>query len=173
MHHYEAIQLIALRDVLKETPDYMLRKTLRWYSVKFHTPLDAVRKLPVEDVLQAFHECAYEDMEVHEREEERLRLLESPEERRAREAQGGDATDDADRFAAEVAEKEAAKPKGKADPDTAVARIAPEKPIQKLPEPSFERLAESIKAMEEITMTFVSEDELESHIAKLDSKGEP
>lgn len=77
----KALQLIALRDVMQGTIDYHLRYVFRWYSRTFATPLHVVSGLPLDHVLQHFYECKYEDMDEHEREEERKRLLQSEKER--------------------------------------------------------------------------------------------
>lgn len=63
MDHLTAIRLIALRTVVEETDyDYQLRKVFRWYSQNFHTPLDAVYSIPIDDVLQHYYEWNYEQI---------------------------------------------------------------------------------------------------------------
>src|SRR5882762_7553048 len=81
---FNALRTVALRDVLKEAPDYQIRSIFRWYSKTFHVPLPEVDMLPMDDVLQAFYECQYEDMDIDEREKERQLLIESDEERHKR-----------------------------------------------------------------------------------------
>lgn len=81
---FSALRTVALRDVLKETPDYQIRSIFRWYSKTFHVPLPEVSMLPMDDVLQAFYEVQYEEMEIDERESERQLLIESDDERTKR-----------------------------------------------------------------------------------------
>ena len=53
-----------MRNVLaKESPnDYRIRKIMRWYSEKYHTPLHVVDTLPRHDVLVAYFESTYESL---------------------------------------------------------------------------------------------------------------
>lgn len=70
------IQTIALDQVLKGTDiEYQIRMITRWYSRNFHTPLTEVQKIPVEEILQTFYECRYEEMEDDDLEIERKRLM--------------------------------------------------------------------------------------------------
>lgn len=71
MHIFDSVQWLALRDVYfarkkdlgEPDSDYWLRKIFRWYSHYFATPLHEVEDLPLVDVLRAWYEQAYEDME--------------------------------------------------------------------------------------------------------------
>lgn len=64
MHVFEAVRVIALRNVVKENnPDYFMRRVYRWYSKTFHTPLHVVDELPPEFILQHYWEEHFEDME--------------------------------------------------------------------------------------------------------------
>lgn len=83
----KALRILALKSVLDPDVDYYYRKIFRWYSKEFHTPLHIVDDLPLEDVLQAYYESRYEDVnndddstklmdelqELTETEKERLR----------------------------------------------------------------------------------------------------
>jgi hypothetical protein len=85
--YFKALKTIALANVLAGDgagDDYQERRVVRWYSRTFHTPVAAVEQIPLEDVLLAYYECGYEDMDPDEREKARVRLLESEEERRRR-----------------------------------------------------------------------------------------
>lgn len=84
LNFFNALRLVALRDVLKEPSDYHLRHIFRWYSRNFHVPLPDVADLPMEDVLTNFYEAKYEDMDADQREDERLLLIQSDEERQKR-----------------------------------------------------------------------------------------
>jgi hypothetical protein len=65
----DAIRLIALRDVyyarvgLADEHDYNLRRIFRWYSHHFHTPLHEVESLPITDVVRAYWEQRYENLD--------------------------------------------------------------------------------------------------------------
>ena len=80
----DAVRVQALRDVLRPNEGYLLRKIARWYSKAFCTPLHAVFEIPLEDVLQAYFEERAERMTDEDREEERLLLVETEAQRRAR-----------------------------------------------------------------------------------------
>jgi hypothetical protein len=82
---YHALQCQAMLSVLKPDRESWLRHVLRWYSKAFHTPLHEVSALPVEDVLTAFYEDSFEAMEDAEREDHLQKLLETEEQRAARE----------------------------------------------------------------------------------------
>lgn len=88
MNTAHAIRLAALRAVLnqrqkepKADSGYFQRHVMRWYSKKFFTPLDQVEQLPIEDILQAFYEERYEEMNDDELEAERVEALKTEEEK--------------------------------------------------------------------------------------------
>ena len=64
MDRLRAIQIIALKEVLsdKQSQDFQLRSIFRWYSKTFHTPLHIVEELPEFDILQAYFEDQYEQL---------------------------------------------------------------------------------------------------------------
>lgn len=78
------VQILALHDVLADTGEYRLRYIMRWYSKTFYTPLDRVPTIPLANILTAFFETRYEGMDAEDREEERLKLVETDAERLAR-----------------------------------------------------------------------------------------
>ncbi len=85
MDEFAAIRAIALRNVLKaDSEDFLIRKVFRSYSKTFHTPLYLVESLPLQDVLLAFFEDLFESMEKADLENERLDIIETDEELRAR-----------------------------------------------------------------------------------------
>lgn len=86
MDLYHALQCQAMQAVLKPDRDAWLRHVQRWYSHKFHTPLPSVADLPMEEVILAYYESSFEDMEDEEREEHLQKLMETDAEREAREA---------------------------------------------------------------------------------------
>ena len=81
-------EIVALRDVLltrrrmpdEVSTDYAVRKILREYSKKFHTPLHEVYELPIEHVLRAYYEEVFEDLEDKDLEDEARELSQTEEE---------------------------------------------------------------------------------------------
>jgi hypothetical protein len=86
------LKLLAVHAVVEEPFDYTLRKIMRWYSHEFHTPLDVVENLPLEDVLQHWFETHYEENDESELQAEIDRLL-IPEDRLAEMKRQEDAED--------------------------------------------------------------------------------
>lgn len=82
MDMYESLQFLALSNVVREEPthEYTLRRILRWYSKTFSTPLHQVDALPLDQVLTAYYESHYEEMEHEQLQSEISRLLKTPEE---------------------------------------------------------------------------------------------
>lgn len=78
------LRLIALRDVLEEPEEYLTRKICRWYSRELSTPIDAVRDLPWDEVLRAYFEATYEEMEEADLAEEIVKMTETDAERTER-----------------------------------------------------------------------------------------
>lgn len=85
--HWKNIQALALAAVLIDDfdPDYNIRLLQRWYSRTFYTPLTEVEQIPTEYLLQTYWESKYNEMEAPQLEEEKEKVLETPEEREARE----------------------------------------------------------------------------------------
>ena len=86
----DGIRVRALRAAWKPDNDAVMRRIFRWYSEKFHTPLHQVEDLPVEDVLLVWFETQFEAMEVDERHNLAIHLLETEDERRHRLAEVDD-----------------------------------------------------------------------------------
>lgn len=59
----DAARKVALRAVLEPTNEDMLRHVFRTYSKTFHTPLHEVYELPLLDVLLAYFEETFSEME--------------------------------------------------------------------------------------------------------------
>lgn len=77
----KALRVVALRDVLTDSPELQLRQVFRWYARTYGiTPLEAER-LPIVHLLQEFFEDKYGHMSPEDRETERLELLETNEQR--------------------------------------------------------------------------------------------
>lgn len=82
MDLFESIQQQAMLAVVSPDDDAWLRHALRYYSKTFATPLHLVEQLPIEDVLRAFFEDVFEQMDEEAREERIEWLLMSDAERR-------------------------------------------------------------------------------------------
>lgn len=96
------LQAIAFHDVVVDTQEYRLRLLYRWYSKTFATPLHLVPSIPLTDVLVAFWETRYEEMDEPDLEEERKKIIETEEERIARLIQEDADRVEADAFVAQV-----------------------------------------------------------------------
>lgn len=84
MDLFKALQLVCIKSVTQPDGEYKLRRILRWYSKTFYTPLHIVETLPLENILIAYFESIYEEMEEEERQEHIQLLLETDEQRKAR-----------------------------------------------------------------------------------------
>lgn len=90
----EEARVIALAAVLCPDGEYLLRKIARWYSREFHTPLHTVEAdIPLDDLLRAYFEVKYEDMDLEDRDEE-LQQLVVPLQEREEQAVQAEADDD-------------------------------------------------------------------------------
>lgn len=111
MNHYDALKLLALRAVMNPDGEASFRSICRWYSTTFHTPLHLVDDLPEDDVLLAYFESTYEDMEEDKREEVLQGLLETDEDRKkkalTKDAENADAFEFARQMAYEEKQKQA------------------------------------------------------------------
>jgi len=167
VNYYEALRLRAMRSVLKPDSDYQIRNVLRWYSKTYHTPLHFVETLPLEAIFTAFYEEQYEKMSEEDREAELQALLETDEQRIAREKRKDEE---------EASEYEFFNLTAKASAE----KKSPAKDvISKIPD-RFDQLSQSLKDFNdklealdpkpppEIDMKFVSESEFEDLL-----KGKP
>jgi hypothetical protein len=112
------------RSDKREWSAYWLRHIFRWYSKTFSTPLHVVESLPLDHVLTAYYEERYESMNEQELEEAKALLLETPEERKQREADE----------AAREAEEEIEAQRIEAEEQERLSRIAAKRSKQKLVE---------------------------------------
>lgn len=166
MNYYLALRLQALNAVLDPDEDANLRHIFRWYSRTFHTPLQAVEEIPVDDVLQAFYEQSYEDLSEEERQTELKTLLETPEDKRLRLRAQDEEQAEAFEFARYTAEEERRKEEKKKLSD-----IQPEGnkafQVRKIPEATLPKSQPmDLKGLKElppdIEMKFLSESEFEA-----------
>jgi hypothetical protein len=102
----EAIRVKALRAVLRPDIQASLRKIFRWYSTTYATPLHIVDDLPLDDILVAYFEENYWNMEQPLLEREINELSLTPAEREEFEKSEEDSID---AFAAQIAADIAAK----------------------------------------------------------------
>jgi hypothetical protein len=79
----DATKTKALKAIVKPDMAASLRRIFRWYSKTFSTPLHIVDDLPLEDILQAYFEDMYENMEAPLLEAEIATMSMSPAERKA------------------------------------------------------------------------------------------
>lgn len=107
----DEVKLVAMRDVHNSENYYGIRRILRWYSEKFHTPLHVVeRELPLEDVLQHYFEATFEDLDEVQRKSEIESLLETPEQKAERlKAEDADVAGDDDFLAMSAAQNKETK----------------------------------------------------------------
>ena len=82
MDLYEAIQQQAMLAVVDPDDDAWIRRIFRFYSKNFATPLHLVPQLPLEDVMRAYFEELFSNLDEEDREERVEWLLMTPEERR-------------------------------------------------------------------------------------------
>jgi len=87
-----AARTLALREVVNSRrhppregdPGYPLRKIFRWYAKTFFTPIHEVEELPLYDVLQAYFESTFEDLDHEALDIEVADLVETDEELESR-----------------------------------------------------------------------------------------
>lgn len=97
MYEYDkldSIRIRALRAVWKPNAESIIRRIFRWYSREFSTPLHLVDMLPLDFVLMHWFEDQYEKLEVEEKHNLAIYLLETPDERRRRELEEKKADED-------------------------------------------------------------------------------
>lgn len=162
MNTVDALRLIAMRAVVNGDSDYNIRYILRWYSKTFHTALTDVEDLPLEDVLQTFFECRYEEMNEAERDQEIEKLLLSEEEL-ARKRRREDAEDaEAEEFA-KLTETQVKENNKKPLENAAKTADKVATGLQKLAETLQEEKVEvqepesPIKVLPDIKMTFIED----------------
>ena len=165
MDFYQAVRLRALAAVLHPDRDYLIRRTIRWFSKTFHTPVAVVEELPLEEIVSTYYEEQYAQMTPEQQQQEREDLLLSDEDRQAQVL--AEEAEEAEMYemsrlvvAEEEAKKRGKKPGGLGDVKTpAIPLIKPELPESDLPKPKL--LAQ---LPEGISMTFVDEKEFEKEV---------
>lgn len=80
----QELKLLALKSVLLEDDDYLVRKVCREYSEIFHTPLHEVYELSWEFILTNYYEHAFDKMDFVLLKNEAKYLTESEEDKKIR-----------------------------------------------------------------------------------------
>jgi hypothetical protein len=112
----DAIKTKALLAVIKPDMAASMRRIFRWYSKSFATPLHLIESLPLEDVLQAYFEDHFGNLEEPILEQEIAEMSLKPADRAAVEKAQEQADDDfANQIAAQVREAESKLAAGKPD----------------------------------------------------------
>lgn len=102
MDYVEAIEAASLAAVVKPDYEAWLRHVRRCYSKWFHTPLHTVSQLPLHDVLVAYYEEAFEQMDDRQRGDCVADLTKTPEEREAEDQKALDLERKDDAFFAKI-----------------------------------------------------------------------
>jgi hypothetical protein len=160
------LQILALKAVIDGDSDYNLRFVLRWYSKTFATPLHLVKTLPLPDVIQAFWESRYETMDEDALDDERLKIIETREERVARAIEADKEQMEVEEFMAE--NSKLVKKPGEIQPPSAIPYI------KSMPETSLPDLQDVPirKLPENMSIRFAPTDFFEEMINKLDTGNE-
>lgn len=161
------LQVIAFAAVAEGDSEYRLRYLHRWYSKTFHTPLHVVPSIPLTAILTAFWEEKYEAMEEDDLEAERLRLIETPEERRARLVVEDQEKANADSFFERI----------KAEIPKKVEQVAVQEPIavktrERLPELPSADDTKGVPLPDRISIQFQPTDFFNELVEKLDSSND-
>lgn len=177
MDLFQAIRLRALKAVLHPDREYLIRRTLRWYSKTFHTPLHVVEEMPVEDVIVAYYEEQYAQMSEDQLAAEKEELLTPDEVRTARiiaeEAEEAEMFEMSQIVAAEEAAKKRAEVTKAATQKLADLQHQPLGPIKPhdLPESDLPKVPREMP--EGITMSFVDDADFEAELEGFGAMGQP
>lgn len=167
------IQVIAFHEIVADTDGARKRQLYRWYSKTFSTPLHIVHTLPLTDILCAFWEERYSHMDQDELEDERQRLLETPEERAAKAlAEESDemGTDALLRQLEEEAAQAAAKPPSVPKKLDDIKPPEPIKTREKIPEANLPAPKEPIGPLpESVSIKFAATDFFDELADQLDA----
>ena len=160
----KAVRLCAIGAVKSRDADYTLRHIFRWYSRQFHVPLTEVDEVPLDDILQHYFECRYEDLDDEQLEEEEARLRETRPERLAREAREAREAESDDEFFRE-AQQEASKTRKRLDQKMEDPKSGPLAPLHNDPLPDAFRSVKADQKLREIPpdikMEFADEGDLD------------
>lgn len=167
------LQAIALHEIVTDTNGARLRQLYRWYSKAFSTPLHLVPALPLTEILCAFWEERYTHMDEDELEEERVRLLESPEERAAKQREKDLDAASTDALARKLEAEllnAAVRPPSKSQKIEDVKPPAPIKTRQRVPETTLpERKEPTTPLPESVSVRFAATDFFDELADRIDS----
>lgn len=85
MEYIDNLQRIAMNSVENPTYEDWLRRIRRWFSKEYSTPLLQVEEFEDEYVILAYYEHIFEEMDPETRKNKILELVETPQEKKARE----------------------------------------------------------------------------------------
>ncbi|NDC23764.1 MAG: hypothetical protein EBZ49_06500 [Proteobacteria bacterium] len=152
----------------------------RWYSRTYHTPLETAYELNKEDLMRIYFEDRYLEMREQDLEQEKSELLETEEERNERIAAEERAAFEADEFAQLVAEEEkksstssSSEIKAQHDPGSPLAPAPPKNESMLGFVEKESNLPVPTKLPPDITMTFVSEEELREELEGFGKMSQP
>lgn len=159
------IKIIAFSEVQKNTAEYRLRSVYRWYSRAFATPLHMVPSLPFTDVLTAYFEDQFENMDAEDLEAERKLLTETVDQKAARIAEEEAVAN------AEVEFQAFAASEAKRLESTQIQKQEPVRPIQHPHRQAKEAELPEVKEIPpDITVKFVDEGFFEDLMDKIDGE---
>lgn len=173
INYYDAIKLISLDNTLKlnnnqnVSREYDLNRIFRGYSRKFYTPLHVVYTLPLQDVLTAYFDDLFENMDPDQLEDMRIELIKSEEDKAKEKA----AEEDHEAEDLQILEQMSREAEESAKKIEALTKSGVRPLVNnRMEAPMGNPLLEDLKKMPEIKMSFVSPAELEEQMDK-DSLG--
>jgi hypothetical protein len=173
INYYDAIQLISLNNLLNLQADkptdkeYDLNRIFRIYSKKYSTPLHVVRTLPIHDILTAYFDDLFEDLEPERLEEIRVDLLKSAADReKEKQTEDWDDSDIEEFLNKTTAEAVEIDKKIKEILDSGVKPLISQKADVPLGNPLLDT-----KPLPNIKMTFISPEEMERQLNRDSSLG--
>lgn len=169
--------------------DDLLRDIFEWYSREFHTPLHTVQTLPLDEVMVSYYRHVYRQLEPEDRHNHAIWLLETPEERAARALNDKKSDEDFARQAAEANEGKKKKKKPSAA-EQAFKRmqdkllenlgdglikstIKSHRPLPVKEMPETELVSKRLPEPEEVTITYMSPEEMDREIEQADAAMAP
>jgi succinate dehydrogenase flavin-adding protein (antitoxin of CptAB toxin-antitoxin module) len=174
----KAVQLVAMKAVVKPDQAFLVRRIHRWYSKTFCTPLAEVEDLPLLDVLQTYFEERYQEMSEEDLAREKEQLLQTEEQQalRVQEEEAEEAESwELRRIIAETEKKE--KLEAVPGPGKVTETLAPVKrsplPVMKMKEAELPFGGPAVALPEGISMKFVDEADFEAEIQGYGSMAQP
>lgn len=159
--YLDSIRIRALTSVMEPDWEAFLQGVFEWYSTTFYTPLYEVMELPVDYILYTYYRGVYKQMEIDERYNEAIFLLETPAERAARKVEDKQADDE---FMRRAQEHNAGFKKIPSKVEALLSKMKKRKELQDkpLPEISLPKHSEE----EEVTIKYMSDEAFEAELDK-------